>query len=70
MEKHGIQFLLFENVPNRNKLLIVRCYIFFVNVNGGFVVEIIETKMTECVPSNDSVHRSLILNTKYFFFDK
>lgn len=56
MEKHGIQFLLFENVPNRNKLLIVRCYIFFVNVNGGFVVEIIETKMTECVPSNDSVY--------------
>lgn len=43
----------------------------FVNVNGGFVVEIIETKMTECVPSNDSVYyKSLILNTRiiYFFF--
>lgn len=41
----------------------------FVNVNGGFVVEIIETKMTECVPSNDSVYyKSLILNTRIIYF--
>lgn len=68
MEKHKIQFLLFENVPNRNKLLIVQFYIFFfVNVNGGFVVEIIETKMTECVYHTvvmTAYYRSLILNIK------
>lgn len=52
--------LLFENVPNRNKLLIVRCYTICVNVNGGFVVEIIETKMTECV------YRLMTANTLKF----
>lgn len=37
----------------------------FVNVNGGFVVEIIETKMTECVYYlMTAYNKSLILNTK------